>query len=94
MTAAFLERVGWFDYGSQIPTHDPLYDGPCLVCGIPLCPPVKTISILPIEVTGPERSYFYRAHSCCVDSLESANVADGIALDLIAAEVRPELERS
>jgi len=71
-----LRVIGWFDApDQQVPVHDPPHNGPCMVCGEPLAMPLKTVSLMYSE-NGPRKSYFYRAHSPCIDTPEKGFAAD------------------
>jgi len=75
---------GWFDNPlSETPDHDPGMDGICPVCANKLSTPVKTISLIPIHG---DRSYFYRAHKECYESLSSTDIMrlDSSLIDLIS----------
>ena len=67
--------LGYFDDLCQTePAYDPPHDGPCIVCMKPLTPDtVRTVSLMDGGPgTGrdfPARSWFYRLHRACDDSL-------------------------
>lgn len=65
--------VGYYDRADQPvdqPTYDPPHEGPCVVCYKPLtAETVRTISVMAMPDTHPTRSYFYRLHRACHDSL-------------------------
>lgn len=62
-----LSKFGYFSSADQdLPEFDPGLDIDCLVCSKRLEPPLKTISLF---VPNTDRSYFYRTHRNCYDSL-------------------------
>jgi hypothetical protein len=72
---------GYFDDPySSIPGHDPGMDGKCAACGRTLSRPVATISIARWKG---DRSYFFRAHKTCWESLseEEQGLIESIAID-------------
>lgn len=64
---------GWFDNLSDNPAHDPGLEGICLVCAKKLSKPVKTISLIK---EGDNRSFFYRTHKDCYESLEKEDITN------------------
>lgn len=74
--------LGWFDNDSQTePAYNPPINGPCIVCDEPLHPPIKSISLMPIEGAADGRSYFYRVHRACYEAAPKA--ADEMAMNMI-----------
>ena len=81
---------GYFDDATQLePVFDPGLDTCCPVCGDILRLPVKTISLmwLPDSSRQPDRSYFYRTHQQCYDSLDNNGKqrVDGVIIDALAS---------
>ena len=79
-----FEKIGWFDDAAQSePTYDPMMDAAlgcrCILCGVAVCLPMKTVSLKAVEQ--PKRSYFYRVHAACYQGNEAT--ADQAALALI-----------
>lgn len=59
---------GWFENASEITSHDPGRKGVCAVCAIQIGQgKVKTISLIPDAIK--IRSYFFRTHSNCWNSI-------------------------
>ncbi len=77
--------IGYFDGTAAKPTFDPGMDAPCITCGKPLARPVKTSSL---ALDGGARSYFYRQHKACAESLSEADAdrLDSSIIDLAAKE--------
>ncbi len=65
--------VGYYDSPDQPrdkPAYDPPHEGPCVVCYKPLTlDTVRTVSVMGMPDTNPDRCYFYRLHRACHDSL-------------------------
>jgi len=78
--------IGFFDNAEQSdPTYDPPHNAPCVVCGEPVCHPMKTISLM-WQDGADNKSYFYRSHKACYEKNPAA--ADKAALDLIQGMVQ------
>ena len=80
-----MAQYGYFTDAAQTqPAFDPGLEVPCPVCGEHLSPPLKTISLM---LEGDARSYFYRTHKSCYESLgmERRGALDGLLVDAIAA---------
>jgi hypothetical protein len=79
---------GWFDDSSQTEaTYDPPHNAPCLICGDPVRDDdVRTISMMNMPETRPERSYFYRVHRTCHEPLSDVEKTeiDAVVWDAIA----------
>jgi hypothetical protein len=71
-----LPLIGYFANAAQtIPEFDPPHDAPCLICEKPLSPDdVRTISVMDAE--GAQRSYFYRVHRTCHETLSAEQRGD------------------
>ena len=73
---------GYFDKPELFePTYDPGMDAPCLICHYKLSIfPVRTISLM---LENDSRSYFYRVHIVCHDSLteQQQSDLDGLIID-------------
>lgn len=64
--------VGYFDHPAEPPIYDPPLDSPCVVCGVVMLGNRITISLAPV---GGRRSYFFRAHKACWESLSEEDQA-------------------
>lgn len=85
-----MSIYGYFDNATQTePKHDPGLNVPCPVCSKTLDFPMKTISLMvpTKEWERPDRSYFYRAHKRCYESLDDAGKSrvDGLIVDAIVS---------
>jgi hypothetical protein len=79
-----MGEFGYFiDFDQTEPAYDPGLSVNCPVCYSTLSRPVKTISLMLI---GDRRSYFYRAHKGCYDSLsdEQKTTLDSALIDALA----------
>lgn len=79
MEATTNALFGYFDSpGQETPAHDPGINAPCLVCFRPLDypnTPIVTISFS-AYFDNAERSYFYRCHKACYNSLSDQEKGD------------------
>jgi hypothetical protein len=79
---------GYYDSPAQDkPTFDPGIDVNCPSCGLPLEPPLKTISLMLYDRNRGDRSYFYRTHKACYDALDEKQkgALDGLLIDAISS---------
>jgi len=78
-----VNLFGYFDDTSQTPAYDPGLDVICIYCRKKLELPVRSYSLM---VPGNNRSYFYRVHRHCSDTMQaegSESHYDGIIIDTI-----------
>lgn len=60
-------QFGYFTNANQeVPEYDPGLNVDCPICEKLLAAPMKTISVL---LEGDDRSFFYRTHKTCYESL-------------------------
>ena len=74
---------GYYDDATQTdPTYDPGLGADCPVCHLSLTPPIVTISLM---VPGDSRSYFYRLHRYCQNTLtrEQETDIDSVIVDAV-----------
>lgn len=75
---------GYFDDPAQVePAYDPGLDADCPACNLPLSRPMVATSLM---VPGDSRSYFWRAHKACYESLTPEQVTDidSVLIDAVA----------
>ncbi len=66
--------VGFFADSSSAPDYDPGLDCRCIVCDIGLrWSPIKTICVAPV---GGNRSYFFRVHRACWETISESDKSD------------------
>jgi hypothetical protein len=67
---------------SDVPDYDPGLDVDCPVCYQRLSRPIKTISVM---ADGDRKSYFYRTHKACYESLtpENETELDSFIIDMV-----------
>jgi len=75
MNEKIKKHFGWFEGMSSTPAHDPK-DAPCLICYTPWS--LDNVVTPSIMKAGDSRSYFYRVHKTCYNSLSEQ---DKVALD-------------
>ena len=59
--------IGYYDKPEGPAAYDPGKDCPCIVCMVPLAPPMVSISLMADGVR--DKSFFFRAHKACWDGL-------------------------
>lgn len=87
-------HFGYFDdVDQEYPAYDPGLSINCPICERLLSAPMKTISVM---LEGDSRSYFYRTHKACYESLseEEATALDSQIVDVrgtqgLVSEARP-----
>lgn len=83
-----MSIYGYYDSPTQDrPVFDPGLDVDCPSCGSRLESPLKTISLMFYDREVGDRSYFYRTHKNCYDSLDEVQRGnlDGLLIDAIAS---------
>lgn len=80
----YRSMFGYFKYpNSIVPDYDPGLGVDCPVCNKVLSAPMVTVSLM---AEGDSRSYFYRLHKSCADTVspELETEIDSLLIDAIA----------
>lgn len=67
---------GYFDQPNQsIPAYDPGPSAICPGCQLALDYPFKKVNTFSLMVPGDNRSYFYRVHKDCLESMSDEDIS-------------------